>query len=144
MADGQAPAGSAPELGAMLSRLLADPDLIGRIADAAGLPPGPTAEEKGGSAAQLSAAAEDAAGCSLPPPRGDNSTGGRQNGPRNGPQSGCDRRTALLRALRPYCGERRQKAIDTMITLSRLTDSLEELGGPNEGWPGGPALTSGR
>lgn len=42
-------------------------------------------------------------------------------------KSGCDNRSALLYALKPYLKRERQEAIDYMVKLSKLGDILKSL-----------------
>lgn len=125
---------AAPDLGAMLSRLLSDPELIGKIAETAGIPPAQAAAERGAPAGEAaSVPTADALGTLM------SMLGGAAAPPESPelkaapaetirpPKPGSDKRMALLRALRPYCGERRQRTIDYMIALSRFSGSLQEL-----------------
>lgn len=63
-------------------------------------------------------------------PQGGGPQGG---GPQGGGTSGAkghppDRHTALLCAVKPYLGERRQATADTVIRLCRLWDALSRAG----------------
>ena len=63
-------------------------------------------------------------------PQGSEPQGG---GPQGGGSSGAkghppDRHTALLCAVKPYLGERRQATADTVIRLCRLWDALSRAG----------------
>ena len=50
------------------------------------------------------------------------------DGPSAGAKHPTDRHTALLCAVKPYLGERRQATADTVIRLCRLWDALSRAG----------------
>jgi hypothetical protein len=100
---------NSPDLGAMVSRLLENPELISQIASTVGVDmqkAEPTEEKKEAEAKPASAGI----GGILPLLT---SMGGSSS-----------RRTALLSALKPFCNEHRCRTIDYMISISRLSDSL--------------------
>ena len=100
-------ASGTPDLGAMVGRLMVDPALLGRIAEAVGLDGAPAGEEKR-------------------PPEPDGAEPKKPD-----PAVACGHRTALLRALRPFFGEHRRTTIDRLIALSQLSGSL--AGGAGDG-----------
>ena len=103
-----------PDLGAMVAKLLGNPELLSQIASTVGVDM-PKNEEKS------------------PPPEGGAKTSsapdmdglisliGRAGGKSPG-NSG--RRTALLSALKPFCNEHRCRTIDYMISISKLSENL--------------------
>lgn len=108
---------SAPDLGAMVSKLLENPDLISQIASTVGvdLPKSDgeaSAEQTEAPAKETGTIPVGGIGGLLPMLNalGDNST----------------RRTALLGALKPFCNEHRCRTIDYMISISKLSDSLTQ------------------
>ena len=58
-------------------------------------------------------------------PQGGGTQGGGTSGAKGHPP---DRHTALLCAVKPYLGERRQATADTVIRLCRLWDALSRAG----------------
>lgn len=50
------------------------------------------------------------------------------NGPSAGAKHPTDRHTALLCAIKPYLGERRQATAETVLRLCRLWDALSRAG----------------
>lgn len=103
-----------PDLGAMVSKLLGNPELLSQIASTVGVDM-PTAESS------ESAPEAEAKPVSLPSAEGLLSLIGGSGGKGEG-SSG--RRTALLSALKPFCNEHRCRTIDYMISLSRLSENL--------------------
>ena len=97
-----------PDRGAMVSKLLANPELISQIASTVGIE-APQGEEKkeDEAAAPASAPALDAVLPMLA------SSG-----------VGSSKRTALLSALKPFCNEHRCRTIDYMIGISKLSETL--------------------
>ena len=98
-----------PDLGAMVSKLLGNPELISQIASTVGID-APKKDEK--------SEEETPAQASVPPlhsilPMLSSSGGG-----------GSSKRCALLSALKPFCNEHRCRTIDYMISLSRLSENL--------------------
>lgn len=60
----------------------------------------------------------------------DKPTGGKPSGGGGGggkPPPGCDRRIALLSALKPYMSPRRCEAIDYLIRINRMGDILRRV-----------------
>lgn len=103
-----------PDLGAMVTKLLGNPELLSQIASTVGVEM-PTAEEKG-------APPEDQAKpASAPNIDGLLSFFG---GAGKGSSGGAGRRTALLSALKPFCNEHRCRTIDYMISISKLSENL--------------------
>ena len=98
-----------PDLGAMVSKLLDNPDLLSQIASTVGVEM-PKAGGEEPSEKQASAAPMGGIGGLLPML---NAIGGNSS-----------RRTALLSALKPFCNEHRCRTIDYMISISKLSDSL--------------------
>lgn len=99
-----------PDLGAMVSKLLGNPELISQIASTVGIE-APQGEEKKED--------EAAAPASVPPidailPMLSSSGGG----------GGSSKRCALLSALKPFCNEHRCRTIDYMIGISKLSETL--------------------
>lgn len=97
-----------PDLGAMVSKLLGNPELISQIASTVGIE-APQGEEKkeDEAAAPASAPALDAVLPMLA------SAG-----------VGSSKRTTLLSALKPFCNEHRCRTIDYMIGISKLSETL--------------------
>ena len=105
-----------PDLGAMVSKLLDNPDLISQIASTVGvdIPKAGADSHTPAEAAAPEAAAVPSGGIgSLLPML--NAIGGN-----------CSRRTALLNALKPFCNEHRCRTIDYMISISKLSESLTQ------------------
>ncbi len=100
-----------PDLGAMVSKLLGNPELISQIASTVGMDAPPKAEEK--------IEGESAAPASVPPLGAIlpmlSSSGG---------SGGSSKRCALLSALKPFCNEHRCRTIDYMIGISKLSETL--------------------
>ena len=103
-----------PDLGAMVTKLLGNPELLSQIASTVGVEM-PTAEEKG-------APPEDQA----KPASAPNIDGLLSfiGGAGKGSGGGAGRRTALLSALKPFCNEHRCRTIDYMISISKLSENL--------------------
>lgn len=101
-----------PDLGAMVSKLLGNPELLSQIASTVGVDM-PPAEVK---SAEPEAEAKPA---SVPGADGLLSLIGGSKG-----LAGSGRRTALLSALKPFCNEHRCRTIDYMISISRLSENL--------------------
>ena len=98
-----------PDLGAMVSKLLGNPELISQIASTVGID-AQTNEEKSEEEMPTQA--------SVPPlnsilPMLSSSGGG-----------GSSKRCALLSALKPFCNEHRCRTIDYMIGISKLSETL--------------------
>lgn len=103
-----------PDLGAMVTKLLGNPELLSQIASAVGVEM-PPAEEKSPtpeSEARPASAQNTEALLSLI-----GGGGGKNAG-------GAGRRTALLSALKPFCSEHRCRTIDYMISISKLSENL--------------------
>lgn len=100
---------NSPDLGAMVSKLLDNPELISQIASTVGvdMPKIGQAEEKKDLEAQPAPASIGGLFPMLTAMGGNSS-----------------RRTALLSALKPFCNEHRCRTIDYMISISKLSDSL--------------------
>lgn len=103
----------APDLGAMVTKLLGNPDLLSQIASTVGVDM-PNAEEKSpapeGEVQSASAHSVDGLISLI---GGTKSSGGASG-----------RRTALLHALKPFCNEHRCRTIDYMISISKLSENL--------------------
>lgn len=99
----------APDLGAMVSKLLGNPELISQIASTVGVDV-PKAEEKSEKTAEP--ASVPPLGAILPML---SSSGG---------PAGSSKRCALLAALKPFCNEHRCRTIDYMIGISKLSENL--------------------
>ena len=118
---------NAPDLGAMVSKLLGNPELISQIASTVGIetpPETPKKEEAGTAEAQsVGAAPGDQSGGieALLPMLSMMGGGGKSSGAGLG---GASRRCALLSALKPFCNEHRCKTIDYMIGISKLSETL--------------------
>lgn len=116
---------SSPDLGGMVSKLLANPELVSQIAAAVGATGEPSAEmseraekaEKAENAAETPLAATDAGVA----PMGQlmSLLGGM-----NGGSKDAARRQALLAALKPYCNEHRCRTIDYMIGISKIAGGI--------------------
>ena len=105
-----------PDLGAMVSKLLDNPDLISQIASTVGV----DLQKNGGESPQPEASEKETA---VHPSGG--SIGGLL--PMLTAIGGnLTRRTALLSALKPFCNEHRCRTIDYMISISKLSDSLTQ------------------
>ncbi|MBO5702227.1 MAG: hypothetical protein J6S71_07285 [Clostridia bacterium] len=105
-----------PDLGAMVSKLLDNPDLLSQIASTVGV----DLPKNGGES---------------PPPLPESAAKEAGSHPAGGGIGGllpmltaiggnCSRRTALLNALKPFCNEHRCRTIDYMISISKLSDSI--------------------
>ena len=114
----------APDLGAMVSKLLGDPALLSQIASTVGIEV-PNEAPKNENVNE--AAAEDAKPASAAPGGIDqllpmlSMMGGGGKGSGGG---GSSRRCALLSALKPFCNEHRCRTIDYMIGISKLSETL--------------------
>lgn len=115
---------SAPDLGAMVSKLLGDPELLSQIASTVGIDvPNEAPKSENPSEAQP----EEAKPASAPPGGLDQllpmlsmmGGGGKSSG-----GGGASRRCALLSALKPFCNEHRCRTIDYMIGISKLSETL--------------------
>ncbi len=113
-----------PDLGAMVSKLLGNPELISQIASTVGIDTPPRAPEE---IAEMPDTGE-ANPVSAPP-----SGGGLDailpmismlGGSGGGGGGSSSRRCALLSALKPFCNEHRCKTIDYMIGISKLSDTF--------------------
>ena len=105
-----------PDLGGMVSKLLANPELISQIASAVGAEPnGAPAEREAQSASAEPAPA-------LPVGQLMSLLGGVGGG------GDTARRTALLSALKPYCNEHRCRTIDYMIGISKIAGGFSGFG----------------
>lgn len=109
----------APDLGGMVSKLLANPELISQIASAVGAEPNNTAQPPP-ERAETSASAEPAP--ALPVGQLMSLLGGVGGG------GDTARRTALLSALKPYCNEHRCRTIDYMIGISKIAGGFSGFG----------------
>ena len=108
---------SSPDLGAMVTKLLGNPELLSQIASTVGVEM-PQSEDK-------SPPSEGEAHSVSAPPNMDgilSIIGGLGGGKSSG--GGAGRRTALLTALKPFCNEHRCRTIDYMISISRLSENL--------------------
>lgn len=103
-----------PDLGAMVAKLLGNPELLSQIASTVGVEM-PSAEEK------------------RPPPESEAKPASAPNmdgllsligGAGKGTGGGSGKRTALLSALKPFCNEHRCRTIDYMISISKLSENL--------------------
>ena len=106
-----------PDLGAMVTKLLANPELLSEIASTVGVNMTPS-EEK-------SAPSEGEAKPTSAPQSMDgilSLIGGMGGGKSSG--GGVGKRTALLSALKPFCNEHRCRTIDYMISISKLSENL--------------------
>ena len=97
-----------PDLGAMVSRLLGNPELISQIASTVGIDASKAEEKSGDEAAPASAPLPDAILPMLSLAGGGSSS----------------KRCALLSALKPFCNEHRCRTIDYMIGISKLSETL--------------------
>lgn len=111
--------GGTPDLGSMVSKLLANPELISQIATAVGAEPNNTAQPPPESGAQ-STSVEPAP--ALPVGQLMSLLGGVGGG------GDAARRTALLSALKPYCNEHRCRTIDYMIGISKIAGGFSGFG----------------
>jgi len=112
---------SQPDLGAMVSKLLGNPDLISQIASTVGIDQASAddqapkdnepVEENKNEAISAGAGIE-----SLLPML--SMMGGGQKG------GDSSRRCALLSALKPFCNQHRCRTIDYMIGISKLSETL--------------------
>lgn len=136
---------SAPDLSTALNTLLSDPELMGRIA---GIVKGTDAEDN---SRETSARPTD----HKPPPGGANPPnlgsllsdpgimeklpsvmatiapvlqgGDKKQDKKNDGNRPCDRRIALLCALKPYLSPRRCEAVDYIIKLDRISSLLGKI-----------------
>ncbi len=98
---------NAPDLGAMVSKLLGNPELVSQIASAVGIDPSAQGEKNEAAAQPAAMPVLDSILPAI------SSSGG-----------GGSKRTALLSALKPFCNEHRCRTIDYMIGLSKLSETL--------------------
>jgi hypothetical protein len=106
-----------PDLGAMVSKLLGNPELLSQIASTVGVDMPPSEDKSAppeGEAKPTSAPQSMDGILSL--------IGGIGGGKSSG--GGVGRRTALLSALKPFCNEHRCRTIDYMISISKLSENL--------------------
>ncbi len=117
-----------PDLGAMVSKLLGNPELISQIASTVGIDP-----SGGENKAQENAEKpEEAKGESIPAGAGIDSLLpmlSMMGGGKTSSGGGASRRCALLSALKPFCNEHRCRTIDYMIGISRLSETLTQKRG---------------
>jgi hypothetical protein len=97
-----------PDLGAMVSKLLGNPELISQIASTVGIDAPKEEEKSDGDSAPASVPPLDA----ILPMLSSSGTGG------------SSKRCALLSALKPFCNEHRCRTIDYMIGISKLSETL--------------------
>ena len=97
-----------PDLGAMVSKLLGNPELISQIASTVGMDAPKTPEKSDGEEVSASVSPLEAVLPIL------SSSGG----------GGSSKRCALLSALKPFCNEHRCRTIDYMIGISKLSETL--------------------
>ncbi len=110
-----------PDLGAMVSKLLGNPELISQIVSTVGID-APSGKGEEPPSADVPAAAPPGVGAGgldalLPMISMLGGSGGGGGG------TGA-RRCALLSALKPFCNEHRCKTIDYMIGISKLSDTF--------------------
>ena len=107
-----------PDLGAMVTKLLGNPELLSQIASTVGVEMPPAGEK--------SAPQEGEAKPASAPPNMDGilSLIGGAGGGGKSSGGGSGRRTALLSALKPFCNEHRCRTIDYMIGISKLSETL--------------------
>ena len=98
-----------PDLGAMVSKLLGNPELISQIASTVGIDAPKSEEKSEGEAALVSVPPIDA----ILPMLSSSGVG-----------AGASKRCALLSALKPFCNEHRCRTIDYMIGVSKLSETL--------------------
>lgn len=114
-----------PDIGAMVSKLLSNPELISQIASTVGVdaPPKTEGEPKKAPEPEVQAASAPSGGSGvgldaiLPVISMLGGSGGGGSGL-------SARRCALLSALKPYCNEHRCKTIDYMIGISKISDTF--------------------
>lgn len=117
-----------PDLGAMVSKLLGNPELISQIASTVGInnsPPPPEGEPKEAAGEEktedaVPAGAQGGIDQLLPML---SMFGGGGGGKHSG-GGGASRRCALLSALKPFCNPHRCQTIDYMIGISKLSETL--------------------
>ncbi len=109
-----------PDLGAMVTKLLGNPELISQIASTVGIDATAVgnAEEKPESAEASTEAKPASAGLDSILPMLSMVGGGGHSG------GNSSRRCALLSALKPFCNEHRCRTIDYMIGISKLSETL--------------------
>ena len=103
-----------PDLGAMVSKLLGNPELLSQIASTVGVDIPPAEVKSAEPEAEAKPASVPSADGLLSLIGGSGSKG----------SSGSGRRTALLSALKPFCNEHRCRTIDYMISISKLSENL--------------------
>ncbi len=108
-----------PDLGAMVSKLLGNPELISQIASTVGMEAAPEhseqpPEQNGSQAASASPGVGLDSILPMLSMFGGSGGGGGSS----------SRRCALLSALKPFCNEHRCKTIDYMIGISKLSDTF--------------------
>lgn len=118
---------SAPDLGAMVSKLLGDPALLSQIASTVGIDAPPEAPKS----ENVSEAPPEEAKPASAPPGGIEQLlpmlsmfGGGGGGGKHSGGGDASRRCALLSALKPFCNAHRCQTIDYMIGISKLSETL--------------------
>lgn len=117
--------GGQPDLGAMVSKLLGDPELLSQIASTVGI--NAPAAASGNAPGEVGSEPKDKGGASTAGvgsvlPALSMLGGGGSGG-------NASRRCALLSALKPFCNEHRSRTIDYMIGISKLSDTLMQKRG---------------
>ncbi len=109
-----------PDLGAMVAKLMGNPELISQIASAVGIDAPQGTPEKAAEPSEADPAPAVPAGGGLDSilPMLSMLGGGSGGG------GSSSRRCALLSALKPFCNEHRCKTIDYMIGISKLSDTF--------------------
>ena len=111
-----------PDLGAMVSKILGNPELLSQIVNAAGINQVQSNSPQDSAHMNEEKEQEKTAGigidCLLPMLSSMGNSTSKQGG------RDSSRRTALLSALRPFCNEHRCRTIDYMIGLSKLSETL--------------------
>lgn len=144
-------AAAPPPLSDAIARLMAQPELLSMVASALGAPaPTAAAPSDGETAAEVTPSSAESETKETPPVSEESTPavspasaslpdliatlapllGGGKGLPTGGGghRGKEDDRTCLLRALKPYLSPGRREAIETMIRLSVLSDTLKHLG----------------
>lgn len=121
--------GGVPDVGTAIERLLANPDLLASVASAIGIGGPPAASENTPAKESLPRENTPISPAPLASPGESvaafapllSALSGREAAGKDDP------RACLLRALKPYVSRGRAEAIDTIVSLSRISDALKSV-----------------
>ena len=120
-----------PDLGNMVSRLLEHPELISQIASAIGTGQPRDSHKTDGEVTEPKAQETSASAEAHRSPSDMDAISGMLSllGGKGSLDPSCNKRIALLSALKPYCNSHRCRTIDHMINISKLSGSFNGLKG---------------